>query len=157
MKKILNVLFLILLLSMPMVLTSCGDDKDEPDGGSDVSLLMGDTWQFQKAVVNAMGQKLEMSYREIKSYMSQEMGTNNLIIVDEKLRFTEDEMIFVNTGDRVNYRYSSNGKFWFEGMEELSEIGFNITIPSLTKNQLIFRYSMSVSGMTITEDLYYVR
>ena len=96
MKKLMNLLLLVALLAMPVVLTSCGDEEDEPKGNVDVSLLMGDTWTFQKAIVTVMGQKIEMSYNEILSYMSEEMGTSNLIVVDQKLKFTEDEMILVN-------------------------------------------------------------
>jgi uncharacterized lipoprotein YehR (DUF1307 family) len=88
MKKLMNLLLLVALLAMPVVLTSCGDEEDEPKGNVDVSLLMGDTWTFQKAIVTVMGQKVEMSYNEILSYMSEEMGTSNLIVVDQKLKFT---------------------------------------------------------------------
>ena len=160
MKKFLNYFLLVALMAMPLVLTSCGDDDDdEPSGIGDVSMLMGDTWTFQKAVVNIMGQSIEMSYDEILSYMSQEMGTSNLIVVDEKLRFTEDEMILVNTGERVNYRLSSNGNFWFEGLDEMSdsEMSLNVSIYKLTNNLLIFRYKFGMQGMTFTEDLYYTR
>lgn len=159
MKKLLNYFLLIALMAMPVVLSSCGNDDDEPSGSGDVSLLMGDTWTFQKAVVNVMGQKIEMSYNEIVSYMKQEMGTGNLLIVDEKLRFTEDEMILVNTGDHVKYRLSSNGKFWFEGLDEIqdNDMTINITINSLTNKQLIFRYKFNMQGVSFTEDLYYIR
>ena len=97
MKKLLNYFFIVALLAMPVVLTSCGDDDDEPKGNGDVSLLLGDTWNFQKAVVNVMGQKIEMSYNQILSYMKEELGTSNVMVIDQKLRFSEDEMILVNT------------------------------------------------------------
>ncbi len=159
MKKLLNYFFIVALLAMPVVLTSCGDDDDEPKGNGDVSLLLGDTWNFQKAVVNVMGQKIEMSYNQILSYMKEELGTSNVMVIDQKLRFSEDEMILVNTGDRVKYRLSSDGSFWFEGLDELNDddISISVKINSLTSNQLVFRYSFGVEGMTFYEDLYYTR
>ena len=159
MKKLMNLLLLVALLAMPVVLTSCGDEEDEPKGNVDVSLLMGDTWTFQKAILTVMGQKVEMSYNEILSYMSEEMGTSNLIVVDQKLKFTEDEMILVNTGDHIRYRLSSNGKFWFDGLDDIDDddISLNISISELTSHRLVFRYLIGVEGVTITEDLIYTR
>ena len=157
MKKILNLVFLISLLALPMLLSSCGIEDDEPEGDGDVSLLMGDTWQFEKAVVNVLGQQINMSYNDVVKYMKEQAGTDKLIILDEKLKFTENEMIYVNTGDKVEYRYYSNGKFWCKGMDDIVGLVLKMSIPKLTKNQLIFRYKISVSGISISEDLYYTR
>ena len=158
MKKIYYLTLFISLLAMPLVLSSCGDELDEPLSDGDVSLLIGDTWQFEKATVNVLGQQINMSYNEVLKYMKEQAGTDKLIVLDEKLKFTENEMTFVNTGDKVAYRYYSNGKFWCEGMDDIVGLVIKMSIPKLTKNQLVFRYKISVSGvLSISEELYYTR
>ena len=143
---------------MPMVLSSCGIDDDEPLNDGDVTLLMGDTWQFQKATVSVAGQNLEMSYNDVLKYMKEQAGTDKIIVLDEKLQFTEDEMIFVNTGDKVKYRYYSNGKFWCEGMDKIVKLVLNMSIPRLTKNELVFSYKIGISGVSsFSVNLYYTR
>lgn len=155
MKKILNLVFLISLLAMPMVLSSCGDD--EPLTEADVTPLMGETWQFEKGVVNVLGQQVVMSYDEVVRYMKEQSGADKIVIVDEKLRFTEKEMIFVNTGEKVYYHYYTNGKFWCEGMDNIVGVVLNMSIPKLTSNQLVFRYKIGIAGLSISMDLFYKR
>ncbi len=157
MKKVFNLVFLIAMLAMPMVLTSCGDDNDEPLSDGDVTLLMGGTWQFEKAELNVLGQKMEMSYYDILNYMKEQAGTDKVVVLDEKLSFTEKEMTYVNVNKKVPYRYYSNGKFWCEGMDDIVGMVINMSIPRLTQNQLVFRYKISVSGLSISFDLYYKR
>lgn len=155
--KLLYLALIISLMAMPLVLTSCGDDLDEPSGDGDVSLLMGDTWQFEKATINVLGQKIEMSYDDVLKYMKEQAGTDKVVILDEKIRFTENEMFFVNTGDRVAYHYYSNGKFWCEGMDDIVGMVISMSIPRLTNNELVFRYKLSFSGLSISSDFYYKR
>jgi hypothetical protein len=157
MKKILNLVFLIAMLAMPMLLTSCGDDSDEPLSDGDVTLLMGGTWQFEKADVIVLGQKIEMSYKDILKYMKEQAGTDKIVVLDEKLSFTDKEMIYVNVNKKVPYRYYSNGKFWCEGMDDIVGMVINMSIHRLTQNQLVFRYKVSLSGLSISFDLYYSR
>jgi hypothetical protein len=68
-------------------------------------------------------------------------------------------MILVNTGDHIRYRLSSNGKFWFDGLDDIDDddISLNISISELTSHRLVFRYLIGVEGVTITEDLIYTR
>lgn len=157
MKKFFHFVFLIALLAMPMVLTSCGDDADEPLSDGDVSLLMGGTWQFEKADLNVLGQKIEMSYDDILHYMQEQAGTDKVVVLDEKLSFTENEMTYVNVNKKVPYRYYSNGKFWCEDMDNIVGMVINMSIPRLTQNQLVFRYKISITGLSISFDLYYKR
>lgn len=158
MKKILNLVFLVALLAMPVMLSSCGvDDGDEPLSDGDVTLLTGGVWQFEKAEVNVLGQKIEMSYNEILKYMKEQAGSDKVVVLDEKLSFTETEMTFVNINKKVPYRYYSNGKFWCEGMDNIVGLVLNMSIPRLTQNQLVFRYKISFSGLSLSVDMYYKR
>ena len=156
-KKLL--LFPLLMIALCMGFVSCGNDDDDGPSNHNTELLKGDIWKFQKATVSVMGQTIDMSYDEILSYMKQSAGTNNLLIVDERLQFTDDEMIFVNTGDRVHYTYYSNGNFTFDGLNEMSAEGVKITmkIKSLSQNKLVFTLTLKVEGVSINEDLYYAR
>ena len=157
-KKLL--LFPLMMIALCMGFVSCGNEDDD-DGpvNHNIELLKGDTWNFQKASVTVLGQTIDMSFNEIISYMKEAAGTDNLFIIDEKLRFTDDEMIFVNTGDRVRYTYYNNGSFTFEGLDQLSHEGIGVTmkIKSLTENQLVFTLKLTVKGKSISEDLYYTR
>ena len=152
-------LFPILIFALCLGFTSCGDDDNDGPANHNNELLKGDTWNFQKATVPVLGQTIDMSYDEIVSYMKQAAGTNNILLVDEKLRFTDDEMIFVNTGDHVKYTYYSNGNFTFEGLDSMSQEGVKMTmkIKTLTSNQLVFTLKITVEGTTISEDLHYAR
>lgn len=156
-KKLL--LFPLLIIALCVGFVSCGSDDDDGPVNHNIELLKGDTWVFQKASVSVLGQTIDMSYREILDYMKQTAGTNNLLIVDEKLRFTDDEMIFVNTGDRVRYTYFSNGNFTFDGLDAMSAEGVKITmkIKTLKEKQLVFTLKMTVENITISEDLHYSR
>ncbi len=152
-------LFPFLMIALCVGFVSCGSDDDDGPVNHNIELLKGDTWNFQKASVTVLGQTINMSYREILDYMKQTTGENNLLVIDEKLRFTDDEMIFVNTGDRVRYTYYSNGNFTFDGLDALSEEGINISmkIKTLTSNQLVFTLKITAEGTTISEDLHYAR
>ena len=118
---------------------------------------MGGTWQFEKADLNVLGQKIEMSYDDILHYMQEQAGTDKVVVLDEKLSFTENEMTYVNVNKKVPYRYYSNGKFWCEDMDNIVGMVINMSIPRLTQNQLVFRYKISITGLSISFDLYYKR
>ena len=151
--------YLALLIFMSFSFTSCGSDNDDGPTNHNAELLKGDTWVFEKASVTVMGQTIDMSYNEIRQLIAQESGTNNVILIDEKLRFTDDKMIFVNTGDEVRYNYYNNGTFTFDGMEAMKKEGIDMTmrIKTLTEHQLVFTARLKVEGMTMDEDLYYKR
>lgn len=155
----LNKLFTLLLLAVLMVgAVSCGSDDDDKINAN-ASLLQGDTWTFQKASVNVMGQTIEMSLRQIRDMYSSQLGTNNIMFIDEHLKFEEEYMLLVNTGERLKYKYYSNGKLWIEGLDDLDEEGIDmdIRVKSLTQSQLVLTYNLGVEGMSIKEDVYYTR
>ena len=155
-------LFPLLMIALFMGFVSCGNDDDD-DGpvNHNIELLKGDTWTFQKAIVSVLGVSvpIEMPYSDLLDYMKQVTGINNILVVDQKLRFTDDEMIFVNTGDRIRYTYYDNGNFTFDGLDALAEEGVRITmkIKTLTSNQLVFTLKLTVEGTSLSEDLYYTR
>ena len=157
--KISKILYSLLLAILLVSLNACGsDDDDKIHSNSD--LLQGDTWVFQKAVVSVMGQTMEMTLSQIRQIYASELGTNNIMFIDEKLRFEENYMVMVNTGDRYAYKYYSNGTLWIEGMDELSGVdglSMAIKVKSLTSKQLVLRYDITIQGMTISEDVYYSR
>lgn len=150
---------LLLLTLVVLAVGACGKDDDE-GVTSKSDLLQGGTWTFQKAVVSVMGQTMEMSLSDIRQMYASELGTSNIMFIDEKLRFDGTYMTMVNTGDRYRYTYSSNGTLKIEGMDEIDgydDIDLSIKVKSVTENQLILRYEIKVEGMTITEDVYYKR
>ena len=153
-------IYLSMLLAILMVtLNACGSDDDDKIN-KNADMLQGGTWTFQKASVNVMGQTIEMSLREIRQMYASEMGTSNIMFIDEKLKFEEEYVVMVNTGDRYAYKYYSNGKLWIEGMDELEEpdgMSLDMRVKSLTTNQLVLRYDVQAQGITISEDIYYTR
>ena len=159
-----RLLFIMLLAVVMAGLSACGGSKDDDKIHSNASMLQGETWNFQKADTNYKfgGEKLnaEMSLREIRQMLEQMAGTSNLIIYDERLRFEADKVVFVNTGDRLSYKYYSNGTLWIEGMDEANKeagVKLRLSIPSLTASQLILRYNIVIEGYDITMDMYYTR
>ena len=153
----LNKLFTLLLLAILMAgATGCGSDDDDKIN-QNASLLQGETWTFKKAVVDVMGQSIEMNLRQIRDMYSSQLGTSNIMFIDEHLKFEEEYMVMVNTGDRLKYKYYSNGTLWIEGLDDLDEISINIRIKSLTQSQLVLTYNLSVEGISIKEDIYYTR
>lgn len=155
----LNKLFTLLLLAILMAgATGCGSDDDDKIN-KNASMLQGDTWTFQKAVVSVMGQSIEMNLRQIRDMYASEMGTSNIMFIDEHLKFEEEYMVMVNTGDRLKYKYFSNGKLWIDGMDDLSVEGIDmdIRVKSLTQSQLVLTYDIGIEGTSIKEDIYYTR
>lgn len=148
----------LLLAIMVVAVTACGKDDDEPN--SKASLLQGGTWTFQKAVVSFMGQTMEMGLNDIRQMYSSEFGTSNVMFIDEYLKFDENYVTMVNTGDRYRYEYYSNGTLWIEGMDELQDlddIDLEMKVKSLSNSQLVIRYTIKAEGVSISEDVYYKR
>lgn len=164
-KKILNLVFLLSLLAMPVMLASCGSDNDDDDINNgtihpNAEMLQGGTWTFQKAIVSIMGQTIEMDLDEIRQLYAQDLGTNNIMFIDEYIKFEKDYMVMVNTGDRYAYKYYSNGTLWIEGIDELAgteNMNLTIKVKSLSQKQLVMRYSIKMPGFTMDEDVYYTR
>lgn len=156
MKAKINFLFLFSILCFALI--SCGDDEGAVN--SNVDLLYGDTWSFSKAVVDFNGNKMDMSLSDIRSMYKSELGMSNVMFVDQYLKFDENYITFVNAGEKLKYVYYDNGTLWFEGLDELKKSGefsLDVRISSLSSNQLVIRYVLKVSGMSITEDIYYTR
>ena len=149
---------------MPVMLASCGsDDDDDGYNGTihpNAEMLQGGTWTFQKAVISVMGQTFEMDLDQIRDYYSSQMGTSNIMFIDEYIKFEQDYMVMVNTGDRYAYKYYSNGTLWIEGIDELAgteDMDMTIKVKSLSQKQLVLRYSIKMQGLTMNEDVYYTR
>lgn len=156
--KYSKILLSLLMAILMVMLSACGDDDDKINKNAE--MLQGGTWTFQKAAVNVMGQTVEMSLSEIRQMYASQMGTSNIMFIDEKLKFEEEYVVMVNTGDRLAYKYYSNGKLWIEGMEELEGLeglSLDLRVKSLTTNQLVLCYDVSAQGITISEDIYYTR
>ncbi len=150
--------YLLLIAALMLSLSACGDDDDKVNSNS--SMLQGDTWTFQKASVNVMGQTIEMTLNEIRQMYSSQMGTSNIMFIDEKLKFEEEHVVMVNTGDRLAYKYYSDGTLWIEGMDDLQGtegISMKMRVKSLTANQLVITCTIDAQGISITEDVYYRR
>lgn len=160
MKKFSFSLFIILCLGfLSLGMTSCGDD-DNVAVNSKASMLYGETWSFSKAVVDINGTKMNMSLNDIRNLYKNELGMGNVMFVDQYLRFDETYMTLVNAGEKVKYIYYENGKLWFEGLDEINKtdgMKFDVRISSLTDSQLVIRYTIDVSGISVSEDLYYTR
>lgn len=157
--KLNKILYSLLIAILMVSLSACGSDDDDKIH-SNADLLQGDTWIFQKAVVSFMGQTMEMTLSQIRQMYASELGTNNIMFIDEKLKFEKDYMVMVNTGERYAYKYMSDGTLWIEGMDELSgvdDMNMSIKVKSLTSKQLVLRYDVTIQGMTIGEDVYYTR
>lgn len=151
-------LYLLLIAALMLSLSACGDDDDKVNSNS--SLLQGETWTFQKASVNIMGQTFEMTLNEIRQMYSQQMGTSNIMFIDEHLKFEEGHVVMVNTGDRLAYKYYSDGTLWIEGMDDLQGtegVSMKMKVKSLTANQLVLTCTLNAQGISITEDIYYTR
>lgn len=151
-------LYLLLIAALMLSLSACGDDDDK--GNSNSSLLQGETWTFQKASVNIMGQTFEMTLNEIRQMYSQQMGTSNIMFIDEHLKFEEEYVVMVNTGDRLAYKYYSDGTLWIEGMDDLQGtegVSMKMRVKSLTATQLVLTCTLNAQGISITEDIYYKR
>lgn len=157
--KYSKILLSVLLAILMVTLNACGSDDDDKIN-KNAEMLQGGTWTFQKASVNVLGQTIEMSLSEIRQMYASEMGTSNIMFIDEKLKFEEEYVVMVNTGDRYAYKYYSNGKLWIEGMDELEGLdglSLDMRVKSLTSNQLVLRYDVQAQGITISEDIYYTR
>ncbi len=159
MKKLFNLFF---VLSIALFAVSCGDDngggKDGPENDK-ADLLLGDTWEFQKASVQMGDFKYEMSFSELESF-AKEMEGGDVIFYDRYLKFDGDYMTLVNAGEKTRYVYYSNGNFWFEVLDEMNktkDVSISAKIKALTESQLVFNYTIKSAGITIVEDLYYVR
>lgn len=153
----LNKLYYALLMAILMVtLNACGSDDDDTTH-SNADMLKGETWTFQKAVVNAMGQSMEMNLSQIRQLYESEFGTSNIMFIDQYLKFEDEYVVMVNTGERLRYKYYSNGKLWIEGMDEIEYIDITLRVKSLNQSQLVLRYEVKVEGTSITEDVYYKR
>ena len=151
-------LYLLLIAALMLSLSACGDDDDKVNSNS--SLLQGETWTFQKASVNIMGQTFEMTLNEIRQMYSQQMGTSNIMFIDEHLKFEEEYVVMVNTGDRLAYKYYSDGTLWIEGMDDLQGtegVSMKMRVKSLTATQLVLTCTLNAQGISITEDIYYKR
>lgn len=151
-------LYLLLIAALMLSLSACGDDDDKVNSNS--SLLQGETWTFQKASVNIMGQTFEMTLNEIRQMYSQQMGTSNIMFIDEHLKFEEGYVVMVNTGDRLAYKYYSDGTLWIEGMDDLQGtegVSMKMRVKSLTATQLVLTCTLNAQGISITEDIYYKR
>ncbi len=151
-------LYLLLIAALMLSLSACGDDDDKVNSNS--SLLQGETWTFQKASVNIMGQTFEMTLNEIRQMYSQQMGTSNIMFIDEHLKFEEGYVVMVNTGDRLAYKYYSDGTLWIEGMDDLQGtegVSMKMRVKSLTATQLVLTCTLNAQGISITEDIYYTR
>lgn len=151
-------LYLLLIAALMLSLSACGDDDDKVNSNS--SLLQGETWTFQKASVNIMGQTFEMTLNEIRQMYSQQMGTSNIMFIDEHLKFEEGHVVMVNTGDRLAYKYYSDGTLWIEGMDDLQGtegVSMKMRVKSLTATQLVLTCTLNAQGISITEDIYYKR
>lgn len=151
-------LYLLLIAALMLSLSACGDDDDKVNSNS--SLLQGETWTFQKASVNIMGQTFEMTLNEIRQMYSQQMGTSNIMFIDEHLKFEEEYVVMVNTGDRLAYKYYSDGTLWIEGMDDLQGtegVSMKMRVKSLTATQLVLTCTLNAQGISITEDIYYTR
>ena len=151
-------LYLLLIAALMLSLSACGDDDDKVNSKS--SLLQGETWTFQKASVNIMGQTFEMTLNEIRQMYSQQMGTSNIMFIDEHLKFEEEYVVMVNTGDRLAYKYYSDGTLWIEGMDDLQGtegVSMKMRVKSLTATQLVLTCTLNAQGISITEDVYYKR
>ena len=151
-------LYLLLIAALMLSLSACGDDDDKVNSNS--SLLQGETWTFQKASVNIMGQTFEMTLNEIRQMYSQQMGTSNIIFIDVLLKFEEEYVVMVNTGDRLAYKYYSDGTLWIEGMDDLQGtegVSMKMRVKSLTATQLVLTCTLNAQGISITEDVYYKR
>lgn len=151
-------LYLLLIAALMLSLSACGDDDDKVNSNS--SLLQGETWTFQKASVNIMGQTFEMTLNEIRQMYSQQMGTSNIMFIDEHLKFEEEHVVMVNTGDRLAYKYYSDGTLWIEGMDDLQGtegVSMKMRVKSLTATQLVLTCTLNAQGISITEDIYYKR
>lgn len=151
-------LYLLLIAALMLSLSACGDDDDKVNSNS--SLLQGETWTFQKASVNIMGQTFEMTLNEIRQMYSQQMGTSNIMFIDEHLKFEEGHVVMVNTGDRLAYKYYSDGTLWIEGMDDLQGtegVSMKMRVKSLTATQLVLTCTLNAQGISITEDIYYTR
>lgn len=151
-------LYLLLIAALMLSLSACGDDDDKVNSNS--SLLQGETWTFKKASVNIMGQTFEMTLNEIRQMYSQQMGTSNIMFIDEHLKFEEEYVVMVNTGDRLAYKYYSDGTLWIEGMDDLQGtegVSMKMRVKSLTATQLVLTCTLNAQGISITEDIYYTR
>lgn len=151
-------LYLLLIAALMLSLSACGDDDDKVNSNS--SMLQGATWTFQKASVNIMGQTIEMTLNEIRQMYASQMGNGNIMFIDEKLKFEEEHVVMVNTGDRLAYKYYSDGTLWIEGMDDLQGtdgISMKMKVKSLTANQLVLTCTLNAQGISITEDIYYTR
>lgn len=151
-------LYMLLIAALMLSLSACGDDDDKVNSNS--SLLQGETWTFQKASVNIMGQTFEMTLNEIRQMYSQQMGTSNIMFFDEHLKFEEEHVVMVNTGDRLAYKYYSDGTLWIEGMDDLQGtegVSMKMRVKSLTATQLVLTCTLNAQGISITEDIYYKR
>lgn len=151
-------LYMLLIAALMLSLSACGDDDDKVNSNS--SLLQGETWTFQKASVNIMGQTFEMTLNEIRQMYSQQMGTSNIMFIDEHLKFEEEHVVMVNTGDRLAYKYYSDGTLWIEGMDDLQGtegVSMKMRVKSLTATQLVLTCTLNAQGISITEDIYYKR
>ncbi len=151
-------LYLLLIAALMLSLSACGDDDDKVNSNS--SLLQGETWTFQKASVNIMGQTFEMTLNEIRQMYSQQMGTSNIMFIDEHLKFEDGYVVMVNTGDRLAYKYYSDGTLWIEGMDDLQGtegVSMKMRVKSLTATQLVLTCTLNAQGISITEDIYYKR
>ncbi len=151
-------LYLLLIAALMLSLSACGDDDDKVHSNAD--LLKGETWTFQKASVNVMGQTIEMTLNQIRQMYSSQMGTSNIMFIDEHLKFEDEYVVMVNTGDRLAYKYYSDGTLWIEGMDDLQGtegISMNMKVKSLTTSQLVLTCTLNAQGISITEDVYYTR
>ena len=154
-QKLLNILLAIIAM---LAMTACGDDDVAVN--SNVDLLYGETWSFSKAIVDVNGMKMDMSLNDIRNLYKNELGMGNVMFVDQYLRFDDTYMTLVNAGEKVKYIYYEDGKLWFEGLDEINKtdgMTFDVSISSLTDNQLIIRYVINVSGISVREDIYYTR
>ncbi len=96
------------------LLSSCGDDKDEPSGKNLQEQLQG-TWVFSKMKVSLMGQTVEMDRDDIVD------GSGYNEFYDDVLTFS---------GDKVNgLKYSIDGNKillpWYEEQQWWAKVSFS--------------------------------
>lgn len=151
MKKFLNYFCALLIGAMCLGFASCGDDDDEPSGGSAgtpsgtvtgsnlVEKLQG-TWTFQKMKIQVMGQTVEMTRDELVGSTGYE-------------NFYDDVLTF--SGSKVNgYDYQVDGNKillpWYESQGWWQSVSFS-------GNTMILLLDVVYEGVPMKMWLTYVK
>lgn len=131
---------MIALLSVGFVSCSSDDDDDTGSNSELMEKLQG-TWVVDKAIMNIMGQTMEVGREELLSYMP-----SNTYAWDETLSFS---------GNKVNgVSYTLKGKqLLMEGMSIYDDIA--IYIQSVSSNKLLLREVVKVEGYEFTIEIQY--